>query len=96
LGVVLVVLEVFPAVGCVVAALPFGCAVVVAAGVVVLDAGVVVVLDGALVVPFGCGVVLVEAGVIGATVSPGFGKGFEVMPAINSLRPASEPLLRYL
>jgi len=88
--------------GCVVAALPFGC--VVEAGVVVL-LGVVDVLDGdvvdgvVLVVPPGgvVGVVVVAGGVVvGATGSPGFGRGFVVMPAINSLSPASEPSCRYL
>lgn len=91
-GVVLVALEVL---------LPFAGVVVVAAGAVVFAGfavvleGVVVVFDGALVVPLGCVGVVVEAGVTGAAASPGFGKGLDVMPAINSLRPSSEPL-RYL
>ena len=100
------VVEVLAA-GCVVAgALPFGCVVVVEAGVVVVLPGFgVVVVDApggvVLGVPLGCEGAVVEdgvvgGGVIGAIVSPGFGSGLDVMPAISSLRPASEPLLRYL
>jgi len=77
-----------------------GCGV---AGVVTLFGfAVVVVVDVVVVaVPFGAveddGVAgLVAGGVIGVTGSPGFGIGLDLTAAINSLRPASEPLLRYL
>ena len=103
---VVFVLEVLPAVGCVVAgALPFGCVVVEAGFVVALPGFAVMVVvdvpdDGVLDVPLGCEGAVVEdgvgVGVIGATGSPGFGSGLDVMPAINSLSPVSEPLLRYL
>jgi hypothetical protein len=105
------VLEVLVA-GCVaVALLPFGCAVVVAGAVVLpgfavvvvgfADVDGVVVFDGvALVVLPGCVGVLVEAGVdegvIGAMGSFGPGNGLDVMLAINSLRPVSVLLFRYL
>jgi hypothetical protein len=99
---VVLVLEVLPA-GCVVAAaLPFAgvlaagvVVVVVAPGFAVEDVPAGDVLD----VPFGCAGAVDEdgaLGVIGAIVSPGFGKGLAVMRAINSLRPVSEPLFRYL
>jgi hypothetical protein len=84
-GVVFVVV-VLPAVA---GALAGGCAVVEAGVVVVAGAAVfVVVPGGVLVAPVEDGVV-----VDGVTGSPGFGSGLEVMPAMNSLSPASEPFL---
>ena len=77
--------------GCVVVVLPLGC--VVLAGVVV------VVLVDDVVLPDCTGVAIedgadgIKDGVIG---SPGFGSGLDVIPAINSLRPVSELLFRYL
>src|SRR5947209_873597 len=75
---------------------------VLVAGVVVVF-GAVVVVDAPVVLVPGV-VVAPEDGVVGAVVwniggtiaSPGFGNGLDVIPAINSLRPVVEPLLRYL
>ena len=78
--------------GCVVA----GCVV---AGFVLFDG--VAMLDGVVAVPFvpvlpdvdgvtGC------VGVVGAVASVGDGKGLDVMPAIYSVKPVSEPSWVYL
>jgi hypothetical protein len=89
-------------VGFVLEVLPLGCVVVVAPCFVPAEVVVVVVLvDDAVLLA--CDGVAVEDGVVGAagvrggvTGSPGFGSGLDVILAINSFRPVSEPLFRYL
>jgi hypothetical protein len=109
---VLEVLPVGCVVVVVAAALPFAgvlaAGVVVVVVVVFVEVGVIELPDFAaeaapvgavLDVLFGCAGAVDEDGALGvkgAIVSPGFGKGLAVMLAINSLRPVSEPLFRYL